>query len=249
MELIKELKKLGFSSNKAEVYLSSLELGAAPASEIAKKAKLKRTTTYKLLEELVNEGLIEIDHGTKVKSYLAQSPTALIELFSQKKDNADQLLPSLIKQFSQTTHQPSIRFYNGLGGVKKAFNDALETKEKILYTYSPINNVLNHLGPTFARHYIDKRRKEKITRRALRQTSEKNSDMKNWEFYASDQAVMREVRFLPPDIKFDTLIQIYDNKTSIISFEQDKFAFIIENGQLAAFMKSIFNLLWQNAKK
>jgi len=249
MELIKELKKLGFSNNKAEVYLSSLELGSAPASEIAKKAKLKRTTTYKLLEELVSEGLIEIDHGTKVKSYLAQSPTALIELFSQKKEGADQLLPNLLKQFSQTEHQPTIRFYSGSRGTKKAFNDALETQEKILYTYSPIKNVLDHLGPTFARHYIDKRRKGKIIRKSLRQTSEKKSDMKNWEFYAADKAVMREVRFLPPDIKFDTLIQVYDNKTSIISFEQDKFAFIIENEQLAAFMKSIFNLLWQNAKK
>ncbi len=249
MEINNELKKLGFTANKANVYLAALELGSAPASYIAKKSKLKRTTTYKLLEELVSEGLVEIDYGTKVKTYLAQSPNALIELFNQKKKGADSLLPLLLNKFSQTEHKPTIRFYSGLAGIKKAFEDALTTKEKILYTYSPIKNVLDHFGPTYSRHYLNKRKKLNIVRKALRQTSDKKSDMKTWEFYASDQTVMRQVKFLPAGIDFRTLIQIYDNKISIISFEQDKFAFIIENEELAIFMKSIFNLLWQQAKQ
>lgn len=249
MELANELKKLGFSDNKAGVYLAALKLGAAPASDIAKKAGLRRTTTYKLLEELVSEGLMDIDYGSKVKTYLAQSPHSLIELFNEKKKSADQLLPQLLQQFSQTAHQPTIRFYSGLRGIKKAFEEGLETKEKVLYTYSPIKDVLEHLGTAFARHYIDKRRKKGIIRKALRQTSDKKNEMETWEFYASDDAVMRQVRFLPPEIRFDTMIQIYDNKISIISFEKDQFSFIIENEQLAAFMKSLFNLTWQNAKK
>lgn len=249
MEITNELKKLGFSANKASVYLAALALGSAPASNIANEAKLKRTTTYKLLEELVNEGLIEIDHGAKVKAYLAQPPKALVELFSEKKKSADSLLPLLLSKFSQTEHKPTIRFYNGLNGIKKAFEDTLTAKEKILYTYSPIKNVLDHFGSTYTRHYLSKRKKLDILRKALRQTSDKKSDMKTWEFYASDQAVMRQVKFLPAGIEFHTLIQIYDNKISIISFEHDKFSFIIENGELAAFMKSIFNLLWQQAKQ
>ncbi len=249
MEINDELKKLGFSDNKAHVYLTALELGSAPASNIAKKSKLKRTTTYKLLEELVNEGLIEIDYGSKVKTYLAHSPNALVEIFNEKKKSADSILPLLLSKFSQAEYKPTIRFYNGLHGIKKAFEDTLITKEKILYTYSPIKNVLDHFGPTYSRHYLNKRKKLNILRKALRQASDKKSEMETWEFYASDHAVLRQVKFLPAGIEFQTLIQIYDHKISIISFEQDKFAFIIENEELATFMKSIFDLLWQQAKQ
>lgn len=249
MEITNKLKNLGFSTNKANVYLAALELGSASASDIAKKSHLKRTTTYKLLEELVSEGLIEIDYGTKVKTYLAQSPDTLVEIFDTKKKNADSILPLLLNKFSQTEHKPTIKFYSGLNGIKKAFEDTLSTKDKVIYTYSPIKNVLDHFGPTYTRHFLNKRKNLNILRKSLRQTSDKKSDMKTWEFYASDQTVMRQVKFLPTNIKFRTLIQIYDHKISIISFEQDENAFIIKNEELATFMKSIFNLLWTISTK
>lgn len=222
-------------------------MGAASASTIAKQANSKRTTAYKLLEELVNEQLLEKDPSTKITTYIAVSPTVLIKSLNHKKQQAENLLPHLLAAFKETTHKPVVRFYSGVSGIKKAFDDALTSREKVIYTFSPIKNVLQTLGPAYARHYIEKRKKNKIWRKSLRQPTKGTIKTKDWEFYADSEAALRQVRFLPKNISFESSIQIYDDKISIISYTDNVFAFIIENKKLADFLKQLFQLLWQMA--
>lgn len=249
MELTNVLQRLGFNENKAKVYLACLELGRAPASDIAKKAGLIRTTVYKILEELAAEGLIEADLTSKVKAFIALPPAKLIASIENKKDVAQESLPFFLEIFSSTKYKPKVRFYEGKDGIKKVFEDALTSKEKVIYTFSPIKDLLSELGPTYARHYTNKRVKDNIWRRALRQAAEKETPRGQWEFYADDEKVKREVRFLPKNIVFSTLIQIYDEKVSVIALEKENFAFIIESHELSNFMKQLFNLLWSISKK
>lgn len=58
MEINRILENLGFSDNEAKVYLAALETGLSSAQDIADKAKLKRTTTYSVLDVLVRKGFI-----------------------------------------------------------------------------------------------------------------------------------------------------------------------------------------------
>ncbi len=58
-KLIAQIKSnLGFSEKKAKIFLALLQLGETNVIEIAQKAKLKRTTVYNILPELVDEGLV-----------------------------------------------------------------------------------------------------------------------------------------------------------------------------------------------
>ena len=66
------LQKIGLSDKDAEVYLACLELGTQPASVIARKAGLKRPTTYLILEGLLKRGLVSEYTGSNVK-YLAKA--------------------------------------------------------------------------------------------------------------------------------------------------------------------------------
>jgi len=249
MDLVNVLKQLGFNENKAKVYLACLELGRATASDVAKKSSLIRTTVYKILEELVSEGLVEADLTSRVKTFIVLPPVKLIALIDSKKSVAQDSLPFFLEIFSSTKYKPKIRFYEGKEGIKKVFEDALDVKEKIVYTFSPIKDLLSELGATYARHYTNKRVKNDILRKALRQISDKESSKGQWEFYADDEKLKREVRFLPKSVIFSTLIQIYDNKVSFISFEKENFAFIIESRELSSFMKQLFNLLWSMSGK
>ena len=52
--LQKILHNVGFSDKAALLYLAALELGEATVKELAKRAKVKRTTVYYLLEELTS---------------------------------------------------------------------------------------------------------------------------------------------------------------------------------------------------
>jgi hypothetical protein len=119
----------------------------------------------------------------------------------------------------------------------------------VVYTFSPIQSILTHFGPTYSRHYLAQRKKLGITRQALRQLSDKKEIPEVWDLFASDERTAREVRFLPKGTTFQSLIQIYDAKISFISFSERYYAFIIENQELADFMKQIFQLLWLTAQK
>ena len=77
--MIEQLQKLGLSQKEASVYIATLELGeASPVSTIAKKAEVNRTTTYDILETLVQKGIVITSTHKKYKFYRAQPPEKLI---------------------------------------------------------------------------------------------------------------------------------------------------------------------------
>ena len=75
-KLITQIKNnLGFSEKKAKVFLALLQLGETNVLAIAQKAKLKRTTVYNILPELINEGLVASASTKGRKRYFVTDPT------------------------------------------------------------------------------------------------------------------------------------------------------------------------------
>jgi HTH-type transcriptional regulator, sugar sensing transcriptional regulator len=239
---------INFSENKTKIYLAILSLGTAPVSAIAKKAGIVRSTTYKILGELIKEGLVEIGEG-KVKKFTALHPSSLVEAMENKKKAVENYLPELLGIYSTSSFKPYMRFYEGEVGKKKVFEDILTLHEDVVYTFSPMKEVLNLFGKTYTRHYMEKRVKNKIWRHALRPATDINQDMSDWEFYGSNEKLMREIRFLPKEISYDTLIQIYADKVAVVASEKENYAFIVESKELASLMKQVFLWLWATAKK
>ena len=54
--MLKELQDMGLSEKEAKIYLASLEIGRATADQLAKQAKIVRSTTYVQLESLMKKG-------------------------------------------------------------------------------------------------------------------------------------------------------------------------------------------------
>jgi sugar-specific transcriptional regulator TrmB len=50
--LLITIQNYGFSDKEAKIYLTTLELGSAIASTIARRAELKRVTVYALLNDM-----------------------------------------------------------------------------------------------------------------------------------------------------------------------------------------------------
>jgi sugar-specific transcriptional regulator TrmB len=236
--------QISFSDNKAKIYQSILSLGTAPAGAIAKKSGIVRSTVYKILDELVNDDLLEVSDG-KVKKFTALHPSALLKMFENKKTAIENFMPELLGVFSAPKFKPLMKFYEGENGKKRVFEDALSLHNDIVYTFSPMQEILELFGKTYARHYTEKRIKNKIWRYALRPATDISQKGSEWEFYGSDEKLMREIRFLTPEIACDTLIQIYANKVAVVASKKENYAFIIESKELSVLMKQIFKWLWK----
>lgn len=245
----KELfKKIGFNENKQNIYLALLSLGTATVTEVSKEAQVERTNVYKIVQELLKEDLIEELPG-KVKKFVALPPSRLLDLLENSKKAGEALLPTLLTLFKSTKTKPKFRFYEGEDGFKKVFEDVLKLKNETIYTFSPVGVLLKRLGITYLRHYMEKRVKRSVKRLALRPAGDRKYQRKDWEVYAQDEKLDREVRFLPKTIVFNTLIQIYQDRVAVMASEKEGYSFIIESQELADLMKNIFKWLWKQSGK
>ena len=53
-----KLEKIGLSKSESQIYLRLLEIGSCKAGRLAKETKYNRTTIYKVLESLIQKGLV-----------------------------------------------------------------------------------------------------------------------------------------------------------------------------------------------
>lgn len=123
--MIPQLRKLGFSDHEAAVYLAALELGEASVQRIAKKAKLKRTTVYGLIDILKDRGLIKTTKNRKRTLYFAEDPRRIRELAREAERTADALLPSLLALTNLIDHKPKVLYFEGLDGIKDLYKETL----------------------------------------------------------------------------------------------------------------------------
>ncbi|OGL61625.1 hypothetical protein A3C09_02215 [Candidatus Uhrbacteria bacterium RIFCSPHIGHO2_02_FULL_47_44] len=88
LDLTKPLETLGFTESETSVFLKLSKTGKATAADLARSAKMNRTTVYSILKQLIAKGLVVEDLGTQ-KRLFHIAPTENIKLLM--KDEADQL--------------------------------------------------------------------------------------------------------------------------------------------------------------
>ncbi|MBD3156438.1 hypothetical protein GF369_01285, partial [Candidatus Peregrinibacteria bacterium] len=142
------LKKIGLNEKEAHVYLSLLELGSQPASVIGKKAHINRSTTYLVLDSLIQKGYVNEHVRADVKYFAAADPQVIVQNLEQLKHAVDEnrkelvnLLPEFYALTNPLSIKPKVRFYEGEEGVKRAMNDSLNAS-KSLYAWSAFDSWL-----------------------------------------------------------------------------------------------------------
>lgn len=241
MKLKNVLTDIGLNDKEAAVYLATLELGNAPASEIASKAKLNRVTTYDILNKLLHRGYISRSSKNKTKLFSATDPDTIREDLKQKYNNFKTALPKLRRLHGNTTH-PHIRYYEGLEGIKKIYLDTLSAKTEIL-NYADSKSIRT-FWPDYDEEYVNQRVKRKIYLRGISPLDEYGQAV-----VAQNHKSHREIRLVPPtEFSFQNEINIYDDKVSIISFGHDEIlGMIIESPEIADTQRAIFMMAWSFA--
>jgi sugar-specific transcriptional regulator TrmB len=119
------LEQQGFSPLEARVYLATLELGQAPASQIARKLQENRVTVYSVLQHMVQKHQILTVMKNKVVNYSAISPKTLLKTAQEKADLISESMPEFLALSTLFNDKPSVQFYEGLDGLKLIYEDTL----------------------------------------------------------------------------------------------------------------------------
>lgn len=247
--IIEDLIKFGFSYKEAKVYLTLLELGTSVASDIAKKTGTNRSTTYILLESLVGKGLVSISEKQGLKMYTPSPPERLIQYLEDSVQKytslvgvAHSILPELKSMYVGVGPKPRVQFFEGLEGIKTAYEDTLTAQETIR-AYASIENMHDALFDYFPEYYQRRARKNIHIRAIFPDTPKARDRMK----HNSKEA--RESYLVPKETyAFSPEINIYDNKVVFMSLVE-KFALIVQSQELADALKKAFELSWEEAKR
>lgn len=243
------LSKFGLSTKEAKVYVALLQLGSSPVSEIAKKASIKRSTTYILLEALAQRGLVGITDRSSVRLYNPAPPERLVHYleetsrkYSELIGIAKSILPELKSIYSGVGPKPKVQFFEGSEGLETAYEDTLSSSETIR-AYASIENMHKAL-PHYFPEYYRRRAAKNISIRAIFPNTVEARDRIKYN------TLERREAYLVPKEKyaFSPEINIYDNKIVFMSLIE-RFALVIESKELADALKKAFELSWETAKR
>ncbi len=244
------LQKFGLKPTEIEVYTTLLELGEQPASLVAKKLNLKRTTVRVYLENLTKLGLIKFHWKDRAQYFSAETPEqALANLRIQQKKSINKMekklqdfatiIPELTSMIREDAYMPKVIFFEGTDQLKRMYKDTLTSESEIL-CLSSIEDMVELFGVQYDTWYVKKRVKKQIPLRYIAKDSKVERKERK-----KDKQFMRQSRFIPhSSFDISNEINIYDNKVSIITLRDEKIGILIESQEIYRTMKVIFETLW-----
>lgn len=243
-----DLEVIGLPRDQAKVYLALLELGGSYVSLIAKKAKVHRVNCYKILDQLVQKGLVSTFSRNNVKCFAVESPEILVKKQKEKLEWAQYLLPQLLSVTNSLAYKPKIQYYEGLEGIKNITNDTLSANGEMV-GYSNLSDLPSVLTPQYLKDYAAKKIARGIKTRMLSPHSEKGLKYLETYYPKGYNPNLVELLFVnPKQFHFEYEIMIYGSKVAILSLNPaELIGLIIESPIYADTQRAIFQLAWLGA--
>jgi len=240
----KVLEIYGLNKKEAKFYLASLVLGMANVAEIAKKAGLKRTTLYSLVDELEAKGLIKKATRRKKFYLIAESPENLLAKLEKELEVFKKSLPQFKSLQAELDTRPKIIFYQGREGFKRIWQEILKSDEKEYLIITSAKEFLNFLGEKYIeKDIIQEKIKLGISSRQIITDS-----IYARKIMSKDKQENRQSKMAPPNHPFPATEIIFGNKVAVFSSRFENILMIIESEDIAKSRKSNFEIIWQLLK-
>jgi sugar-specific transcriptional regulator TrmB len=236
------IETLGYSPLEASVYLAALELGASSATDIAKKARIPRTSVNLIIATLNKKGLMSAYIQRKRKVWSAENPEKLLAALKEREAALTAALPALQSLRNDSAAQPKIRAYTGVDEIHQIMNDILDAKQHISALLS-WEEWIELLGMPYLEDFIEKRYRHYLRMRILTPKSKEAMALKQ-----RDGEELRVTQFLPAGIEINDCTFTYANKVAIISLNKKMpFGIVIEDESIHHSMEVLFDSLWHQS--
>lgn len=235
------LQNLGLNGKEAKVYLACLELGSATVQEVAEKAGIKRTSVYNFLEDIKVRGFVTQVKQDKKIFLIAEDPYTLLKKVDEQKKKLKEALPEFLSIYNLPGKKPKVRFYQGVDGLKKVYENTLKEGNPI-YLISDYEKMFETIEPDWMWEYAKRRTKKGIMVYSIAREGIKAQEVKT-----KDSEQLRETRFVK-DVNFETEINIYGNKVALLSFRRPYTGVIIEDRAIVLTLQSMWKIIWKQAE-
>jgi len=216
------------------------------ASELAKQAGVSRTSVYDLIKRLKDEGLVIESQKNGTAMFSVQPPEKLQLLLAEKekelvlaKSGLAMLQTDYLKQ--NKTAKPKLQLFEGRQELQQMMKDLLLYRDITVHALWPIETITKLLTAEFMDEFHKKRAERNITLRVIWPAGQL-SEVKKHSFL-KDATQKRQARVAPVSVDFSLGYSIYGNTVRFISSSRENFGFLVESSELAAMMKSQWEII------
>jgi sugar-specific transcriptional regulator TrmB len=244
------LQQIGLTELESKVYLFVLKHGPCSATQVYKELKHDKSSTYRILEELVSKRLLISLGETYGQQFMVSDIHELdAKVKEQKKglEVAEDTISSLITELSTNSAENyknhNITIYEGPESYVKLMEKRLEIGS------SPIREISNaKILPEVNKNYweyveqhIKRRIRKKVFLQALVRSSE--SEIK---YEQTDAKLLKEVRYLPDSFKINSTIATAGDYTLIDNKYRDRLlGIVIKDKLVTELINSMFDFIWE----
>lgn len=241
------LKELGLQESESAVYLSLAKLGEAPASQVAKKANLPRTTAISILEKFHNDGLISTHKYKGITYYWIESPEVLKEHYLHQAAIASELGSLMSGLYRSEANFPFAEIHDTRSSIRAFIEKTLASLSKgdVIYTIDTPHE--GNYAKIYSGNVENVILEQKKRRDILTQTLVPFGTFTGIapQKYKSQHIVIRE---MPSEVNFvgslwiigDTIMHFSGSPPFVVAFRHKK----ITEG-----MKGMFDFLWSISKQ
>lgn len=238
------LEGLGLTDKEAAIYLLLLQIGTAPASTLADKANIPRSTAQFTCQQLTKSGLLRMVQRANTYLFTPEPPEKLELLLHKQQDELaekENQLHRIIGELKamQNPHiiLPKVQFYEGEEGM-------IQLYERILELRQPIDSFeeageLFELFPDYPKEFVRKRIERKIFNRCI---APKGNPLN-----VTDSKRFIETRFVDSStFHFTWHVKICENLVGIFSFQKHApVAIAIEHEDISRNFRLLFEFVWK----
>ncbi len=243
-EIKQFLSGYGLEEKEAVLYLAALNSGETGMTELAKNAKLKRSTAYLIFQALEKKGLMGSFKMKKGLRFVATGPEILLAKTENQLSELKNILPQLRAFSRKNPEDPKVTYYHGEEGYITALSDSLKKPNILLRHIGSITEAHKIYKEYDFNYYIPERLRKNISIRCI-YTNDVSEDVKN-KNHTSEK---REIRYVPKEYPLKTAMLIYENKVIITSTRNELISIVIESEDIAETERLKFDLIWDGLKK
>lgn len=250
---MKELfEQLGLGDKEMRVFLALAETGKATAQALGKKISIPRTTSYSVLANLVEKGLVSQETTGATTFFIPNNPSSILRMIEKEQEHLDgkalaakEFIKLVAPYFkSKNFHIPKLQFFEGEKNV-----------EAMLYDFMPLWNESMYASDKTWWGYQDPTLLESYTKWLYWswKTHKEDQVINLFSHKASIERklkkppVEREIRVVPDAFKFNSTIWVCgDYIIMIMTREKPHYSFQILDPVFASNLKMIFKLLWNS---
>lgn len=246
MSLTQILTSQWLNTSQAKIYLELLSLWSAPASSIARRLSIPKSTVFSALKELEHQQYVSSIKEKKTQIFRAVSPKIIFDLIKQKTSSFENHIPLLLDMMQNTSLKPWIQFFEWEEWVKRMYMQQLEwfriSWQKHIKAFYGQYQESTAMYSFFHEYYIPERKKLDVRVDVLmtnNQDSKTYHETKDEDFYKISKIISDSSFALPLSIN------LYDNTIAVWLYDQDDmYWFIIQSEKFYTFFIAIFDYIW-----